>query len=1442
MSYQSTSSYYSAAPNAQSNHPQYATTGDGTGRSNVYQTSGRSVDDIRQNQYATSSYGWPAQNSGGPVNNSQNTYGNNSWHETSRSTTNYNYPTEAYASSNQPVSNNQPYQSRDPYNSQNTQGLNHLVYASGLEPAVPVQNSRTSQLTTAATHVSSVSGSNQQARTASPANSGSRYTVTPAPQSASVVYSTPSDNYVTSTNSQHLALSAAAALAGAVRNQAMQPSPQTNTSRMGRASNSPRTSSMQPHLQQHSNSANVPSNVHAASQHSRKTSGQTHPMGPITHAHPQAKSPKSTRKLPNPLSHSQSQPSMVTEEAQRLSAPKMPQQQLLGSQNPSIANLVTATSEPEKQVHETIEQQEEMPHYIDPSQVFNPYRIEHERKKREAAEAEARRRIEEERVAEEKRKATEEAARVQTESSRAANSKSKVTKKAQVENKGTGGQNPNQASTSNNEPAMGEEKMAMEMQQMMAKMKEFRSTNPLLFQKLWNDMRGSANAAPPQAMVTPVVTEARHSQVVQAEMSKSAEPAVPSPRSRRRKTDQNASNELPSNGFKVVVENNEEGLPDLGRFPAERRIRQAYGKRTQGEAVEEQQGPMEASAPTSTPAPAPASLPVSRQVQTTPAASSSLARPSPRPTDPNVAWPEPRRRAIAVAAVQSLKANPENASINISAEELCSILERNPSYLDLCTALEARGLRFQRTTFARELLKNVPELQTPTSKASARVEQDINKISAGQQAQSMSPPVATSQSLNIIQHVPPTPTTAQGGPKVPAPSTAIKAEQAKIPSKAPFRPYKPATGPPNRSEPPPGSKAAAARKRDFAELIDLTELDKDENYVLPSKQARYDPPIARDSFRQLGSGMQNGFSPITSEPLRFNPEPQLQSLAQPQPHSQMQTQIQPGMTAPTFQMPHPIYGNYPHPSIMRHPDAPQDKLKTRMVLAKKIDKTEALHKSYYDPKTVARDILIASGRHPSERPLNLHLAGFIGNYIDLDSDVSTFDWDSVDPGGPPPPKVEYVDIPAGPPKFKLGDRVRKRIKLNGNVDNINEAQETRMPIQERYPTRPTSPTAAHSQPHSPATSSRTNLSTKKAHPSIQQKPEIKRIRESDGKEAGSSSIQSSSPARKISVEIPVGTPHRSVRSTSKQITGSQPKMEGDTPLTIRRRGRPPGSKNKQPSVAAMKHLAQVTVSEPQSVEITPEPIMHTYKCKWVKCHAELHNIDTLRRHVLKQHLSDATEASQGQYVCWWKKCKYLEPDGNGNMAPTNTFKTPEQRSSHIEEDHIQPIARKYGDGPKTNNTGKQPPKEFDVSKFLYKPQVKPLTRTVSYLDPQSVQKARERYLSDSNSRTTTPLVTSDGNSDHPFDAMVLVEAHPGGSRSSDKERADTAAQNAFMKAHGNKTKDTKKAAEEVVRAMAVRKAKIGPGLDRGGCTLMNEARRSTFIQAPGISRIVDGEY
>ncbi|KAL4732591.1 hypothetical protein ACLX1H_001609 [Fusarium chlamydosporum] len=78
-----------------------------------------------------------------------------------------------------------------------------------------------------------------------------------------------------------------------------------------------------------------------------------------------------------------------------------------------------------------------------------------------------------------------------------------------------------------------------------------------------------------------------------------------------------------------------------------------------------------------------------------------------------------------------------------------------------------------------------------------------------------------------------------------------------------------------------------------------------------------------------------------------------------------------------------------------------------------------------------------------------------------------------------------------------------------------------------------------------------------------------------------------------------------------------------------------------------------------------------FLCEWEDCKAELHNLETLRRHVYKVH-GDSIE-------CLWGKC--------GRLEEPPEFEDDEGFEKHAEEAHLVPLSWHVGDGP--NNFGEQ---------------------------------------------------------------------------------------------------------------------------------------------------------
>ena len=1174
-----------------------------------------------------------------------------------------------------------------------SEGLSNLAYASGLEAA----GSRSNASRNTQQFSSMAQQDQQQNRVRSPIDNQPRYAVNP-PSATS--YPMQQQTSTSSNSSQQLAVNAAAASAGAVNRRythqhhgkATTTSPNIPSARAATSNSQPRrtespqmstmnnTNSLYSATQQQtSDQSKTQPPPYPANQHSmQSTSTSRSTPGPPQPQQPSSQS--STRQAPNPGAQQQRQSS--TRDIQQAS---------------SIANLVSAAHETESGSY-TQGTVENAPHFIDPTAVFDPYHRERERKRQEAA-AEAKRKAEEDAVAEQLRKqrdkeAEEDARRKKLQDEAEAQKRQVAAKAAKPSSRKSKSRPSGTAAPTAPAPPeiTEEEKMALELKAMMEKMKSFQSKDPSLFKKLWNDMRqpGSGAAAnagqspspqiAPQALPRPPAsaqsTLSQQTPAPQTPAQVDGSNEIASTGKRKKAQTGPDGNPLHLNGYPVIVENNPEGLPDLGRFPAERRIRPNKYIRKDGSAEHSVKQSAAAAASVSPPASATPSRPSSSKRipaskgQATPAAlvgAFGAATENAIPADgslskPNAGtvWPLEKRNALTATALKALKANPENANISLTEDDLRKLLENNPSYLTLCEMLEQRGLKFYRGHFARELLNSVPELKTPGPGQKPML------TTAGTAAQI---PVA-GQSVSRVQssHAPPpegypvpppgymvqwhessaAPHPAPAGHFVPAPNNwgqgILHPGQGPAPPSALKTPK--VKGAPFRIEPPLGSKEAAARKRDFSELIDLTELGDDDNYVVPDKYPRLEEPDSdidmEDNFLQkfqkptatshYDARPVNGIYPGPPQVVKFDP-------LQPQPY----------LTS----------------SKKQEADAKT----TRMILAKTLNKGEALRKQYYDPKTVARDILIASGRHPSERPLNVHLAGMLGKYIDLDSDVSTFEWDEIDPGGPPLASVEQVDIPATKPRFKLGDRVKKRKHGERPRPAIDK---TRVPELEKRQV-----TAAPSSPAKPAAP---------ATPSPGDHSQVAKTKKPSG-------LRHSLLANDANATPATADPTRApLIQSDRSAPGSQRKPAMNETLGPKKRGRPFGSKNKYPSLGGLRDQAAATTGAGVRINLPPReptPGREKFKCKWKKCSTILHNLDTLRKHIGRVHRPSTEDVANEGYTCWWKKCKYLTQNEDGDWETTKTFDHWEDWLKHIERDHITAIAMKYGDGPSIAHVGKQ---------------------------------------------------------------------------------------------------------------------------------------------------------
>lgn len=133
----------------------------------------------------------------------------------------------------------------------------------------------------------------------------------------------------------------------------------------------------------------------------------------------------------------------------------------------------------------------------------------------------------------------------------------------------------------------------------------------------------------------------------------------------------------------------------------------------------------------------------------------------------------------------------------------------------------------------------------------------------------------------------------------------------------------------------------------------------------------------------------------------------------------------------------------------------------------------------------------------------------------------------------------------------------------------------------------------------------------------------------------------------------------------------------------------------------------------------------------------------------------------------------------------------------------------------------------------------------SHLDPLVIANDRIAYCADSHKHEVTPVINDIHNGNEHYPGDVLNDTAPPRlvskeerSRLTEQQKFEHDAYRAYLKGHNVDTRDARAVSREVLRTMQKRKEMIGPGVDRGGCTLITPEMRETFVQNPGVRRIV----
>lgn len=623
------------------------------------------------------------------------------------------------------------------------------------------------------------------------------------------------------------------------------------------------------------------------------------------------------------------------------------------------------------------------------------------------------------------------------------------------------------------------EQMELEMKQMIEKMRDYKSKDPSLFSQIWEQVKKGQ----PAQRASPQVTTQGSSASPVVINGQPPNPAVQLP----------PESELPAAEGEAFPPNF-----DRGRFPAQRRKRggasytpeknqvtpkssakstskgstsngsnmegnQAMQKamgdfhRTSSSPMPSTQTPNHGVAPQEkekqyqeTPTTKPTPVLGQSAIPTAPAKSQAQDKPT-APKPGGTYWPEHKKQQLAEAARMALTSTPQNVGKEITSDEIHQLLDRNPSYTQLCEILEYRGFVIDRGQFARLLLSAVPDMgtaSTPRSAANPSSHHGLPTPSATRPpqpqptSQAVPPgplPYSTPQNQQTNAYVMPYTPPYQPGPHpgpqaqmTPAsgPSRADRFIEPSNPMSIDQRRQHPVAQQPNARytghnmlyphvpfpapaqstivssenhvrwgkdqdragtsvQPPSNTKQDLARKRSFGEIVDLTlAMSEDEDNEPPSQRSRVGDPTLRvyTTGRSVSSG--------TATPPSVKDTTSLEDF--------------------------------------RHkPIGKESYLRAPNMIRPMNKRQDALRRSSYNPKTIARDILLAIGKHPTMAPLNSHLNVLRERFtaVNNESDLSTFRWDLVDPGGPPPIRTATVDEDSHQSRRSSGRHVRPRIAV-----------------------------------------------------------------------------------------------------------------------------------------------------------------------------------------------------------------------------------------------------------------------------------------------------------------------------------------------------------------------------------------------------------------------------
>jgi hypothetical protein len=633
-----------------------------------------------------------------------------------------------------------------------------------------------------------------------------------------------------------------------------------------------------------------------------------------------------------------------------------------------------------------------------------------------------------------------------------------------------------------------------------------------------------------------------------------------------------------------------------------------------------------------------------------------------------IIWPPEKKDQIAAAAVRWLGGIPGNQGQVITASEIATMLDRNPTYIELCEWIEKLGFKVERAAFAKALLASVPDMNANRSVASPPIPRPPSPDPTSSKPSTLAsviqairkPPIPQSQTSPTQNWLPDLQLVPYESPYFDALGQPIATAQllAKTEKATPNHNHKVMENKKAESmdadsdrpseTPGPVTKADQARKRTFADLIDLTALS-DNDDLPPTKQPYFGP----------SPDTQPGQTYLTK--LDFIPNFN-------------------GVIDPYLQQSTDRWGGgnlVASPSAERQAVAAIPSKLNTFELAKPIERKHALRRSRYDVRTLARDVLLATGKHPDLLPLNGHLEPLrtvLANTVTFNADLATLRWDLIDPGEPVPAALESI--------------ANDKDSVIDDVDDETEEEERHFTI--RAPSHMVAVGADGSSNGGRVVT--VDLDMRPADGAGRGKHMPSR-----GRGRGRGRPPSFARFSTDAVQTPLGN------HTAAAPSSASPASGGVGYSTFNRDVRPDGTKRRGRPVGWRKHLhmrggsASHGSGTPSSTKPAPlppaaEPKFTVYKCGWQDCGAQIHNLETLRRHVEKKH---GKPDKNGTYTCLWADCgKTVQNIGDDGAVTQSAqhfnFPDTSELMRHVEQSHITPIAWELGDGPPGGFSGDSP--------------------------------------------------------------------------------------------------------------------------------------------------------